>query len=180
MTREIDMQTNVKKQWVLWNFILVLPLLVIQQAHAKIYKCENSDSEVFYIDKPCPVDDKETKIRAEKDVENGYKPPAMIKKTRKVKKEILNIKNSVVKSTVAREKKVSKGSNSQEAQQRTKTNTGKIVSKLSFEGSAPPMLPRKDDNDDASSQDVDTGEGLPALSQEEKRQQLNISIIPDT
>ena len=167
----------IKSRNVFWRFFLIFPLLVTQQAHAKIYKCENDQSQVYYNDKPCPVADEETKMRAVKDVVNGYKPPQTIKKPhQKPKKEILNSVNLDSNSAVVKEKKVSKGSSSQELQQkRSDVNAVNI----SLDGSAPPMLPKEYDTGDASSQDNDEEENLPILTQEEKRQQLNISVIPD-
>ena len=45
-------------------------------AQAAIYKCVNTKSKVYYIDKPCPKKDEETEFKAVKDPQNGYKPPA--------------------------------------------------------------------------------------------------------
>jgi len=41
---------------------------------AEIFKCTNKQGAVYYNDKPCPVLDDEKKMRAEKDVINGYVP----------------------------------------------------------------------------------------------------------
>ncbi len=55
--------------------VLFGPLGFMSLSHAEIFKCTNEQGKVFYNDKPCPVTDKEKKIMAEKDVENGYVPP---------------------------------------------------------------------------------------------------------
>lgn len=39
----------------------------------EIFKCTNEKSEVYYNDKPCPVNDIEKKMQAVKDPENPYK-----------------------------------------------------------------------------------------------------------
>ncbi len=51
--------------------LLVFPM----QTQAGIYKCVDPQGVTVYLDKPCPVEDKETEMRAVKDPENGYKPP---------------------------------------------------------------------------------------------------------
>lgn len=46
---------------------------------AAIYKCVNNEKGVYYIDKPCPVVDDETRMNAVQDPNNGYTPPPFIK-----------------------------------------------------------------------------------------------------
>jgi hypothetical protein len=53
-----------------------IPLLMTTQSYATIYKCVNSQAEVYYNDKPCPITNIERKIKAVKDPEGGYIPPA--------------------------------------------------------------------------------------------------------
>lgn len=48
--------------------------ILVKPAQAEIFKCKKPSGEVFYNDKPCPVDDEETEMRAVKDPENGYIP----------------------------------------------------------------------------------------------------------
>ena len=43
-------------------------------AEADIFKCTNANNAVYYNDKPCPVKYKEKKMKAVKDVVNGYVP----------------------------------------------------------------------------------------------------------
>ncbi len=61
---------------------------------ASIFKCINNKEEVYYNDKPCPVRDKETKIRAVKDPANksltkaySESPIFGVKKQKKVRVE---------------------------------------------------------------------------------------------
>lgn len=42
----------------------------------KIFKCTNNQGEVYYNDKPCPIEDDEKTLRSEKDVLDGYIPPS--------------------------------------------------------------------------------------------------------
>ncbi len=56
----------------------LIPLLMTTQAQATIYKCVNSQAEVYYNDKPCPVTNIERKIKSVKDPEGGYIPPEFV------------------------------------------------------------------------------------------------------
>lgn len=164
----------------LLQLISVLLLLFTSQAYAKIYKCENKLNEVYYHDKPCPINDKETEMRAEKDVRNGYIPPKMSKENQSTKKVLPALGEDILKTIVVKEKKVSSGSNGQ----RTKVQGINLVSETvgsSGSSSNPTLLmkPQEHDTNDANAQAEDVGLNLPTLTQKEKRQQLNISVIPN-
>lgn len=60
------------------GFIIALMVVFVSQVNAQIYKCENKSGKVFYNDKPCPVYEKETQIKAVKDPKKGYIPPAFV------------------------------------------------------------------------------------------------------
>lgn len=49
-------------------------IVTFSSAQAAIFKCVNSQEEVYYNDKPCPVNDKETELKAVKDPTNVYIP----------------------------------------------------------------------------------------------------------
>jgi len=59
--------------------ILLVPMLITQEAQAVIYKCTNAKQEVYYNDKPCPAKDDQSEFEAVKDPVNGYIPPAFTK-----------------------------------------------------------------------------------------------------
>ena len=54
--------------------MVFINLLLSTSAQAQIYKCTNFEGAVYYNDKPCPIKDREKKIKATKDVVNGYVP----------------------------------------------------------------------------------------------------------
>ncbi|MEE9445139.1 MAG: hypothetical protein V3V19_05690 [Cocleimonas sp.] len=54
--------------------LVLLPFFLSVTTEAQIFKCSNENGEVYYNDKPCPIEDEEKKIRNEKDVLNGYVP----------------------------------------------------------------------------------------------------------
>ncbi len=54
--------------------LVFLPFFLSVTAEAQIYKCSNEQGEVYYNDKPCPIEDEEKRIGSEKDVLNGYVP----------------------------------------------------------------------------------------------------------
>lgn len=54
---------------------LIIQFLFVNVLQAEIFKCTNAKDEVYYNDKPCPVDDVEKKLNAVKDPTNGYVPP---------------------------------------------------------------------------------------------------------
>ncbi len=51
-----------------------MSLFFIVSAQAEIFKCTNPSGAIYYNDKPCPVNDKQKTMKAEKDVVNGYQP----------------------------------------------------------------------------------------------------------
>ena len=55
-------------------------LIIISGASnaGEIFKCTNKNSEVYYNDKPCPVNDVESKFKSVKDPTNGYIPPSFV------------------------------------------------------------------------------------------------------
>lgn len=58
---------------------IVIHLFSVLTAQAAIYKCASDKKGIYYIDKPCPAVDRETKFNAVKDPKNGYVPPAFKK-----------------------------------------------------------------------------------------------------
>ncbi len=55
--------------------LLLIPLLLGAEAQATIYKCVKANADVYYNDKPCPNNDKESQLQSVKDPEGGYIPP---------------------------------------------------------------------------------------------------------
>ncbi len=77
-----------------FSALMVTAILMPSTVRAEIYKCENIKNEIYYIDKPCPVLDKETEIAAVKDPKNGYVFPAFVSdKVHKNKEWAINQKN---------------------------------------------------------------------------------------
>ncbi|MEE9351254.1 MAG: hypothetical protein V3U78_03250 [Thiotrichaceae bacterium] len=68
--------------------VLLLQTIMMTSVNAEIFKCTNGAGEVYYNDKPCPVLDKEKKMRSEKDVANGYAPPVVINKSNKSRQAV--------------------------------------------------------------------------------------------
>jgi len=165
---------------VLLQVISVLLLLFTSQAYAKIYKCENKLKEVYYHDKPCPISDVETEMQAEKDVKNGYVPPKFSKKKQGSKKKVLGFSENALKTIAVKEKKVSSASNGQKTKEQGHNLVGGTVGG-SDSASKPTklMMLQKYHANNKNSQAEDVGKNLPALTQEEKRQLLNISVIPE-
>ena len=63
----------------MFTLAFVVPLFMTVDAQATIYKCVNLNAEVYYNDKPCPLTDIESQIKAAKDPVGGYIPPAFVK-----------------------------------------------------------------------------------------------------
>lgn len=63
------------------GFVVSAQMFVTEQVHAEIFKCINEQGAIFYNDKPCPVKDTETQIKAVKDPKNGYVPAFVVEKT---------------------------------------------------------------------------------------------------
>lgn len=74
------MKKNILKQLFVVGLV-VSQTFLIASLEAEIFKCTNLEGKVYYNDKPCPVKDNEEKIKAEKDVKNGYTPPAFVEKS---------------------------------------------------------------------------------------------------
>jgi len=72
---------------------MVLAAVFASQAGAQIYKCENKSGKVFYNDKPCPVYEKETKIKAVKDPIKGYIPPPFVEDVVKDESSVVVVGN---------------------------------------------------------------------------------------
>ncbi|KAG1682877.1 hypothetical protein GQR58_010671 [Nymphon striatum] len=64
-----------KLESVYWNDPMLTVSAAPEAPDGKIFKCTNKQGEVYYNDKPCPVEDDEKRIRSENDVINGYVPP---------------------------------------------------------------------------------------------------------
>jgi len=93
--------------------LTLVHLIFSATAQATIYKCINAKAEVYYNDKPCPLNDKESEIKAVKDPEGGYIPPEYVadpvdqsiesvfvgkEDTKKINDRNLEERNSVKKS----------------------------------------------------------------------------------
>lgn len=58
-------------------FLMILFFNIsVAPVNAAIFKCINTDGKIYYKDKPCPLDNKETELKAIKDPINGYIPPS--------------------------------------------------------------------------------------------------------
>ena len=102
--------------------IVSAPLFMVEEAQAQIYKCVNTQAEVFYNDKPCPVKQIEKKMKSVKDPTNGYIPepfsPSKIaneeqssgKKGVVIGGELLNSDSSTESSVLANQVDGNKGS----------------------------------------------------------------------
>jgi hypothetical protein len=60
------------------TFVVQSALMV--SVNAEIFKCTNKKGNIYYNDKPCPIDNKEKIMQNEKDVLNGYVPKFDTKK----------------------------------------------------------------------------------------------------
>ena len=67
---------------------ILLQSMLMFSVQAEIFKCTNTKGAVYYNDKPCPVVDKEKKMQSEKDVVNGYVPPAIMDEIKQRRKGI--------------------------------------------------------------------------------------------
>lgn len=100
---------NIQKK-ITFMFVLFLFLISFSGAQATIYKCVNTKEEVYYNDKPCPINNVESQIKAVKDPVGGYIPPEFMNQNSNEKSENkvgknrveINIKNA------SKEKKSSK------------------------------------------------------------------------
>ena len=61
-------------------YLLTLVFLNVSMVPAKagIFKCVSMSGKTYFVDKPCPVDNKETELQAVKDPTNGYIPPDFV------------------------------------------------------------------------------------------------------
>jgi len=66
-------------------FMIIGFLLAPNLTKAAIFKCVNKKGDVYYNDKPCPENNKETKLKAVKDPKNGYVPKPFVEKIEEVK-----------------------------------------------------------------------------------------------
>lgn len=66
-------------------FLASSHLFVMGEASAAIYKCVNTKGAIYYNDKPCPINNAETRLKALKDPKGGYIPPAFVKDESKSK-----------------------------------------------------------------------------------------------
>ena len=72
---------------IFYSISLVMTSVFINTAaHAAIFKCVNKQGATYYNDKPCPVSNKETLMRAAKDPKGGYIPPKFVAEQQKVRK----------------------------------------------------------------------------------------------
>ncbi len=77
------MQNNNDKSSYLSLVIITALLFSPTLSDAAIFKCINKKGDVYYNDKPCPVDNKETKLKNIKDPKNGYIPKPALKQKKK-------------------------------------------------------------------------------------------------
>jgi len=101
------------KKTILFTFSLFVPLMFVSEAQATIYKCVNTKEEVYYNDKPCPLNNEESQIKAVKDPVGGYIPPELkYQKSNEnsVKQLVQNSDNSTINDTL-KKKKSSESSN---------------------------------------------------------------------
>lgn len=152
----------------------VLALIILSnQASANIFKCEKSNGKVYYHDKPCPVLDKETEIRAEKDVENGYVPPKFVKEE---KEKARRSESSQAKSVIDVSKK-----NEKKSKEEKVGNSSSIESNSSGTvsmGMLPVSVMTAEENKIAlalGDKDDPKNEALPVLTQVEKAKYLKIT-----
>jgi len=83
------------------SFFMIIGLLLTPNlTKAAIFKCVNKQGAVYYNDKPCPKNNKETKLKAVKDPKNGYISKPFVEKTEKVK----SVKGIVVGNDETKEK----------------------------------------------------------------------------
>lgn len=97
---------NKTYQWVLLVTISVTQSIFVSTAEANIFKCTNEKGAVYYNDKPCPVKNKQKKIKAEKDVVNGYQPKFENKVT---EKQALTTTTAAKENQYTKEKDMRKG-----------------------------------------------------------------------
>ena len=71
-----NINKNKNSSTLLGSLLFVMPFLLAGEAQAGIFKCVNTEGQTVYLDKPCPVKDTETEMKAVKDPNNGYIPPA--------------------------------------------------------------------------------------------------------
>lgn len=72
---ELEIINMIFKKTISLAFAMFVPLISFSEAQAAIYKCVNNKEEVYYNDKPCPKNNKESQIKAVKDPVGGYIPP---------------------------------------------------------------------------------------------------------
>ncbi len=112
----IKLQNNVLVRPALMVAVLVQSVQVVPVS-AEIFKCTSQAGKVFYNDKPCPSIDDEKKIRSEKDVVNGYVPPAVKKDKNLLKKGSKQPSGVKLNSaSPVKSKKVSKSENNPKSQ----------------------------------------------------------------
>jgi hypothetical protein len=70
----IILQIKILKKQGSFIFLVLFQFILLANTQAEIFKCTNLKGAVYYNDKPCPKDNKEQKIKAQKDVLNGYVP----------------------------------------------------------------------------------------------------------
>ena len=117
--------------------LLVLTFVIIFTggAHADIYKCVNTNAEVYYNDKPCPATAIERKIKAAKDPVGGYIEPDFVpdKETTTLPGAVVGkVANRIIEKT----EKESSDSSEQGANQNSSSSTGQSQSSKSENDSA--------------------------------------------
>jgi hypothetical protein len=109
------MDINLRNNIIIRSALLVVVLVQVGQMtplSAEIFKCTSKAGKVFYNDKPCPSLDDEKKMRSEKDVVNGYVPPADKEDKKVFKKGDRQFSNEKLKPVIKTKiKKKSKAEN---------------------------------------------------------------------
>lgn len=54
---------NINKRITIFCCFVSMPMFFLSTAHAAIYKCVNVQNEVYYVDKPCGLNHKESEIK---------------------------------------------------------------------------------------------------------------------
>jgi len=109
-------------------------LIVPNLSHANIFKCINKKGDVYYNDKPCPVTDKETKLKNIKDPKSKYIPKPFIEKKEVDEENKGIVVGKELQTEVESNKK--KKDNNNEKQATDTTNNGNIKTKNTGEDKA--------------------------------------------
>ncbi len=143
------MKNNNDKFSYLSLVIITALLFAPTLTNAAIFKCINKKGDVYYNDKPCPINNKETKLKNIKDPKNGYIPKYVLKQEKKVQTTRGIVVGKNTSNEAGPKDKAKKRANEEFRAENTnnkKQNSKQVDSAQSFTATSASASPTKENN----------------------------------